>query len=82
MSGDNESLTASSASVLDGDDACCERSDWKRAFCVYMPLGAIDVLANYLVVLAFQHTDVASVMLLDCWAIPVSVAVYVSCGVR
>jgi len=30
----------------------------------------IDVEANFLVVLAFQYTDLSSVMLLDCWAIP------------
>jgi solute carrier family 35 protein F1/2 len=36
----------------------------------YLPLAAIDVEANFLVVLAFQYTDLSSVMLLDCWAIP------------
>lgn len=39
-------------------------------FYSYLPLALIDVEANFLVVLAFQYTDLSSVMLLDCWAIP------------
>lgn len=43
---------------------------WRRALLWYMPLALVDVEANFVVVLAFQYTDLASVMLLDCWAIP------------
>jgi solute carrier family 35 protein F1/2 len=40
-----------------------------------MPLALVDVEANFVVVLAFQYTDLASVMLLDCWAIPCVMAI-------
>jgi solute carrier family 35, member F1/2 len=43
---------------------------WRRAFVAYLPLALVDVEANFAVVAAFQYTDLASVMLLDCWAIP------------
>jgi solute carrier family 35 protein F1/2 len=37
----------------------------------YLLLALIDVEANYLVVMAYQYTNIGSVMLLDCWSIPV-----------
>ena len=40
----------------------------------YAALAALDVEANYLVVLAFRHTSLTSVTLLDCWSIPVALA--------
>ncbi|KAL1191554.1 hypothetical protein V5N11_002374 [Cardamine amara subsp. amara] len=36
----------------------------------YFLLALVDVEANFLVVKAYQHTSMTSVMLLDCWAIP------------
>jgi len=42
------------------------RDGWK-----YFLLAFCDVEGNYLVVLAFQYTDLLSCMLLDAWAIPV-----------
>ena len=51
----------------DNDVFCSQSSFWRRAFRYYLPLAIIDVEANYAVVLAFQYTDVASVMLIDCW---------------
>lgn len=48
---------------------------WRRALLWYMPLALVDVEANFVVVLAFQYTDLASVMLLDCWAIPCVMAI-------
>jgi len=42
------------------------KDGWKYFF-----LAFCDVEANYLVVLAYQYTDLLSAMLLDAWAIPV-----------
>lgn len=42
------------------------RADWWR----YALLAACDVEANFAVVLAYQHTSLTSVMLLDCLTIP------------
>ncbi len=42
------------------------RDGWKYAF-----LAACDVEGNFLVVKAYQYTDLLSCMLLDAWAIPV-----------
>ncbi|KAH6916086.1 DUF914 domain membrane protein [Coprinopsis sp. MPI-PUGE-AT-0042] len=42
------------------------RDGWK-----YFILGACDVEANFLVIKAYQYTDLLSCMLLDAWAIPV-----------
>jgi len=42
------------------------RDGWKYAI-----LGACDVEGNFLVVKAYQYTDLLSCMLLDAWAIPV-----------
>ncbi|XP_050256031.1 uncharacterized protein LOC126701734 [Quercus robur] len=42
----------------------------KAKWYYYMPLGLVDVEANYLVVMAYQYTSMTSVMLLDCWSIP------------
>ena len=43
------------------------RERWWR----YLLLAVIDVEANYLVVMAYAYTSIGSVMLLDCWTIPV-----------
>lgn len=43
----------------------------RRQYWKYMILAFFDVEGNYLVVLAYQYTNIASVMLLDCWTIPV-----------
>lgn len=37
---------------------------------VYVPVSLADVLGNYLVVKAYQYTDLMSIMLLDCLTIP------------
>ncbi|OIW20328.1 hypothetical protein TanjilG_08870 [Lupinus angustifolius] len=37
----------------------------------YLLLGIIDVEANFLVVKSYQYTSLTSVMLLDCWSIPI-----------
>ena len=42
------------------------RDGWK-----YFILAACDVEGNFLVVKAYQYTDLLSCMLLDAWAIPV-----------
>ncbi|KAF9453617.1 DUF914-domain-containing protein [Macrolepiota fuliginosa MF-IS2] len=42
------------------------RDGWKYAI-----LGACDVEGNFLVIKAYQYTDLLSCMLLDAWAIPV-----------
>ncbi|KAF8261903.1 DUF914-domain-containing protein [Lactarius quietus] len=42
------------------------KSGWK-----YIILAACDVEANFLVVMAYQYTDLLSCMLLEAWAIPV-----------
>ncbi|KAG8955214.1 hypothetical protein FRC03_011286 [Tulasnella sp. 419] len=42
------------------------KDGWK-----YFILAAADVEANFLVVKAYQYTNLLSCMLLDCWAIPV-----------
>ncbi|KAK4566860.1 hypothetical protein RGQ29_002928 [Quercus rubra] len=42
----------------------------KAKWYYYIPLGLVDVEANYLVVMAYQYTSMTSVMLLDCWSIP------------
>ncbi|XP_038886581.1 solute carrier family 35 member F1-like [Benincasa hispida] len=42
----------------------------KAKWYFYIPLGLVDVEANYLVVKAYQYTSLTSVMLLDCWTIP------------
>eukprot|EP01125_Pyxidicula_operculata_P007739 TRINITY_DN2619_c0_g1_i6.p1 TRINITY_DN2619_c0_g1~~TRINITY_DN2619_c0_g1_i6.p1 ORF type:complete len:327 (+),score=11.59 TRINITY_DN2619_c0_g1_i6:183-1163(+) len=39
----------------------------------YLPLALIDVEANFLLVMSYQYTTIASVMLLDCFAIPCAV---------
>jgi solute carrier family 35 protein F1/2 len=44
------------------------RDGWKYAF-----LAACDVEGNFLVVKAYQYTDLLSCMLLDAWAIPVCI---------
>lgn len=45
-----------------------------RPWWQYAALAALDVEANYLVVTAFRHTSITSVTLLDCWSIPVALA--------
>lgn len=42
----------------------------KAKWYYYIPLGLVDVEANFLVVKAYQYTSMTSVMLLDCWTIP------------
>jgi len=42
---------------------------WQYAF-----LAFLDVEANFLVVLAFRYSSVTSITLLDCWSIPVALA--------
>lgn len=42
----------------------------KAKWYYYIPLGLVDVEANFLVVKAYQYTSLTSVMLLDCWSIP------------
>ncbi|PPQ65495.1 hypothetical protein CVT26_000135 [Gymnopilus dilepis] len=42
------------------------RDGWR-----YLILGACDVEGNFLVIRAYQYTDLLSCMLLDAWAIPV-----------
>lgn len=37
----------------------------------YFILAFIDVQANYLIVYAYQFTNIASIQLLDCFTIPV-----------
>ncbi|KAK0497203.1 solute carrier family 35 member SLC35F1/F2/F6 [Armillaria luteobubalina] len=44
------------------------RDGWK-----YMILAACDVEGNFMVVKAYQYTDLLSCMLLDAWAIPVCI---------
>ncbi|NWU45621.1 S35F2 protein, partial [Hylia prasina] len=46
----------------------------KRRWWKYMFLGLIDVEANYVVVKAYQYTTLTSVQLLDCFGIPVLMA--------
>lgn len=46
--------------------ACEQIPAWKYAL-----LALADVEGNFLVVSAYQYTSIASVMLLDCFAIPV-----------
>ncbi|XP_022137947.1 solute carrier family 35 member F1-like isoform X2 [Momordica charantia] len=46
------------------------RTVLKAKWYYYIPLGLVDVEANYLVVKAYQYTSITSVMLLDCWSIP------------
>lgn len=45
------------------------RDGWK-----YLLLAACDVEGNFMVVKAYQYTDLLSAMLLDAWAIPVCMA--------
>ncbi|KAB1213370.1 Solute carrier family 35 member F1 [Morella rubra] len=42
----------------------------KAKWYYYLPLGLVDVEANFIVVKAYQYTSLTSVMLLDCWSIP------------
>ncbi|CAL0318912.1 unnamed protein product [Lupinus luteus] len=37
----------------------------------YILLGIVDVEANFIVVKSYQYTSLTSVMLLDCWSIPI-----------
>uniref|UniRef100_A0A8C8ZIX3 Solute carrier family 35 member F2 n=1 Tax=Prolemur simus TaxID=1328070 RepID=A0A8C8ZIX3_PROSS len=46
----------------------------KRKWWKYILLGVADVEANYLVVKAYQYTTLTSVQLLDCFGIPVLMA--------
>ncbi|XP_045412627.1 solute carrier family 35 member F2 isoform X1 [Lemur catta] len=46
----------------------------KRKWWKYILLGVADVEANYLVVRAYQYTTLTSVQLLDCFGIPVLMA--------
>ena len=45
-----------------------------RPWWQYALLAILDVEANFLVVTAFRFTSVTSVTLLDCWSIPVALA--------
>ena len=45
-----------------------------RPWWQYALLAVLDVEANFLVVTAFRFTSVTSVTLLDCWSIPVALA--------
>jgi len=46
------------------------KESFRRAY-YYIPLAIIDVEANYFVVKAYQFTSITSVMLLDCFTIPI-----------
>ena len=52
--------------LIYADDA----SDTAPGPLVWLAIAIFDVEGNYLVVKAFQHTSMTSVMLLDCFAIP------------
>jgi solute carrier family 35 protein F1/2 len=45
-----------------------------RPWWQYAVLAFLDVEANFLVVLAFRYSSVTSITLLDCWSIPVALA--------
>lgn len=45
-----------------------------RPWWQFAALALLDVEANFLVVLAFKYTSITSVTLLDCWSIPVALA--------
>ncbi|XP_019430834.1 PREDICTED: solute carrier family 35 member F1-like [Lupinus angustifolius] len=47
------------------------RKPLKAKWYYYLLLGIIDVEANFLVVKSYQYTSLTSVMLLDCWSIPI-----------
>ncbi|KAK6486541.1 solute carrier family 35 member F2-like [Huso huso] len=55
-----------------GDDSLLKilKTKWWK----YMLLGIVDVEANYMVVKAYQYTMLTSVQLLDCFVIPVLMA--------
>ncbi|KAK1145197.1 solute carrier family 35 member F2-like [Acipenser oxyrinchus oxyrinchus] len=55
-----------------GDDNLLQilKTKWWK----YMLLGIVDVEANYMVVKAYQYTTLTSVQLLDCFVIPVLMA--------
>ena len=52
--------------LIFSDDAC----DAAPGAHVWLLIAVFDVEGNYLIVKAFQHTSMTSVMLLDCFAIP------------
>ena len=54
------------ASQSEGRPLKLSISWWK-----YMLLAAVDLEANYLVTRAYNYTNITSVMLLDCFTIPV-----------
>lgn len=45
-----------------------------QSFWMFAVLAFLDVEANALVVLSYRYTSITSVMLLDCWSIPVTLA--------
>ncbi|KAJ9555449.1 hypothetical protein OSB04_010063 [Centaurea solstitialis] len=57
--------------IVYGAILICRKDGMKAKWYYYLLLGLVDVEANYLVVKAYQYTSLTSVMLLDCWAIPV-----------
>lgn len=49
----------------------------------YALVGFVDVLANYLVIKAYQYSSITSVTLLDCWTIPwVMILTWIFIGTR
>ena len=59
------------AAVDDAENAPTVPPWLRRAWWQYAVVALIDVEANYVVVLAYQYTSITSIMLLDCFAIPV-----------
>ncbi|CAL0308245.1 unnamed protein product [Lupinus luteus] len=59
--------------VVYGSILIYRRKPLKAKWYYYILLGIIDVEANFLVVKSYQYTSLTSVMLLDCWSIPIVV---------
>ena len=51
-------------------DRCARLS--KLLCCRYVLAALVDVYANFLIILAYQYTTITSIMLLDCFTIPVA----------
>ncbi|KAG2726119.1 hypothetical protein I3843_01G095500 [Carya illinoinensis] len=56
--------------IIYGSIVLYRKKALKAKWYYYIPLGLVDVEANFLVVKAYQYTSLTSVMLLDCWSIP------------
>ncbi|BBN09085.1 solute carrier family 35, member F1/2 [Marchantia polymorpha subsp. ruderalis] len=50
------------------------RKPLKFRWYLYLLFAVIDVQANYLATMAYQYTSITSAMLLDCWTVPLVLA--------